>query len=165
MVKIQAYDPNYDSEHFNKLQDAYLSLFNEKCSLRYLSFTGIDFNPRIITGFLKNSQQDEIEYFVALSSDNNIIGVSAFKTDLINGFEVIGTVVDKNYRCKSVGRALINEGINSALNKGFKAVDISVFADNTNMLILLLKIGFKLVKIEYHMRFDGEDLIHLKKYL
>jgi len=33
------------------------------------------------------------------------------------------------------------------------------------MLILLLKLDFKIVKIDYHARFDGEDLIYLKKYL
>jgi ribosomal protein S18 acetylase RimI-like enzyme len=164
-MKIVAYDPNLDSEHFSKLHKAYLKLLNEKDSLKYLSISGVSFDSHIITALLKNSKQEEVEYYVALTSDNNIIGISAFKPDLIKGFEIIETIVNNNHRFKGIGKALINEGIELAKIKGFKAVDISVFADNKDMLILLIKTGFKPIRIENHARFDGEDLIHLKKYL
>ncbi len=163
-MKIVTYDPNLNDEHFSKLQNAYLKLFNEKDSLKYLSISGVSFDSRIITAFLKNSSREEVDYRVALSSHNDIIGISAFKNDLTKGFEIIGTIVHKNHRFRGVGKALIDEGLILAKRKGFKAVDICVFADNKDMLILLIKKGFKPVEIENHARFDGEDLIHLKKY-
>jgi ribosomal protein S18 acetylase RimI-like enzyme len=163
-MKIVAYDPNLDDKNFSKLQNAYLKLFNEKDSLKYISISGVNFDSRTITAFLKNSRQEEVKYYVALSSQNDIIGISAFKSDLTKGFEIIGTIVHKNHRFRGVGKALIDEGLELAKRKGYKTVDIYVFADNKDMLILLIKKGFKTVTIENHARFDGEDLIHLKKY-
>jgi hypothetical protein len=52
-MKIVAYDPNLNDEHFSKLQNAYLKLFNEKDSLKYLSISGVRFDSRIITALLK----------------------------------------------------------------------------------------------------------------
>ena len=71
----------------------------------------------------------------------------------------------KNYRQKGIGKSLINKGVDMAREKGFKALDIAVFADNKAMLILLIKTDFKPIRIESHARFDGEDLVHLKRYL
>lgn len=164
-IKIKAYDPNLDQEHFYKLEAAYLKLFNEKETLKYLSHSNLPFNSHIISTFLKNASQEDGEYYVAMSPDNEIIGISALKSDLVKGFEIIGLVVHKDYRSKGIGKALVEKGINIANEKGFKAVDISVFADNKTMLLLLIKMDFKPVRIENNSRFDGEDLIHLKKYL
>jgi ribosomal protein S18 acetylase RimI-like enzyme len=163
-IKIVHCDP-YDRTHFSKLEDAYSELFNEKGNLRFLSLSNLPFDSNTITAFLKNSSAKEIEYYSAISPDNNIIGISAFESDLIKGFQLIGIVVDNNYRHEGIGRALIDKGIEIARKKGFKAIDISVFADNKAMLVLLIKLDFKIVKIDYHTRFDGEDLIYLKKYL
>ena len=119
-MKILAYGIlNLDNEHFSKLENAYLELFNEKDTLKYLSISGVNFNSHIITSFLKNSVQEEVEYYIALSSNNDIIGISAFKNDVIKGFEIIGTVVHKNHRFKGVGKALIEEGLKLAKRKWF----------------------------------------------
>lgn len=166
--RIVSYDPNLDQEHFSKLEEAYLELFNEENSLKYLSHSQIPFDSHTVSSFLKNAAQEGVEYYVAISEHQNeekIIGLSAFKNDLIKGFEIIGTVVHKEHRLKGIGRALIEKGIIPAREKGFKAADISVFADNKPMLILLIKMDFKPIEIEAHARSDGEDLIYLKKYL
>ena len=179
--KIISYDPNLDQEHFSKLEDAYLKLFNENESLKYLSHSQLPFNSRTVSSFLKNALQEGVEYYVAISDDdyhdkvmmndkgvtpeNEIIGLSAFKSDPINGFEIIGTVVHEDHRLRGIGNALIEKGVLLGKTKGFKAVDIAVFADNRSMLILLLKMGFKPTRMENHARSDGEDLIYLKKYL
>lgn len=164
-IKIIRYDPNLDPEHFSRLENAYLELFNEKESLRFLSPSDIPFDSNTISAFLKNAPSEEVEYYVAISPDDGIIGLSAFKNDSIKGFDIIGAVVQENYRLKGIGKQLIYKGIDVAKKKGFKAVDISVFADNKVMLILLIKMDFKPIEIENHARFDGEDLIHLKRYL
>ncbi len=163
-VSIVRCDP-HNRKHFSKLEDAYSKLFNKDENLRFLSLSNLPFDPYTIAAFLKNSSAEDVTYYVAVSPDSNIIGISTFENDLIKGFQLIGIVVDDGYRHEGIGRSLIDKGIESAREKGFKAVDISVFADNKAMLILLLKMDFKIVKIDYHARFDGEDLICLKKYL
>jgi ribosomal protein S18 acetylase RimI-like enzyme len=163
-VKIVKCHPN-KPDHFSRLSNAYLKLFNDKENLKLLSFTNLPYDSRTITSFLKNASEEEVEYYVAISSDNDIIGISAFDSDLIKGFNIIEVVVDINYREYGIGSSLISKGIEIAKKMGFKAIDINVFADNKPMLILLLKMDFKIVRIENHLRFDGEDLIHLKKYL
>lgn len=160
---IRCYPRN--QRHFSKLEDAYSKLFNENENLRFLSLSNVPFDLNTISAFLKNSSAEEVAYYVAVSPDNYIIGISTFEFDLIKGFQVIGIVIDNDYRYKGIGRVLIDKGIGIAQEKGFKAVDISVFADNKAMLILLIKMDFKIIKIDYHARFDGEDLIYLKRYL
>ena len=153
-------------EDFSRLSDAYSKLFNEKDNLRFLSLTNVPFDSHTISAFLKSvGNAEEVEYYVATSPDNKIIGLSTFENDLIKGFEVIGMVVDANYRDIGIGRALLTKGIEIARKKGFRTINISVFADNKPMLLLLIKMDFKPIKIEYHARFDGEDIIHLKKHI
>ncbi len=163
-IKIVRCNPN-ESTHFSKLEDAYSKLFNKEENLRFLSLSNLPFDSNTIESFLKNSSAEEVEYYAAISPDDNIIGISAFESDLIKGFQLIGIVVDDEYRHEGIGRALIDKGIEIAGYKGFKAINMSVFADNKAMLILLIKIDFKIIKIDHHARFDGEDLIYLKKYL
>jgi ribosomal protein S18 acetylase RimI-like enzyme len=164
-IKIIHYYPNKSTEYFRKLADAYFKLFNSKDNLKFLSLSNQPFDYNTISSFLKNSSQEELDYYVALSSDEEIIGIAAFEYDLIKGFKVIGIVVDNNYRLKGLGRALIDKGIDIAYEKGFKSIDMSVFVDNKAMMLLLIKMDFKPIKIETHARFDGEDLIHWKRYL
>ncbi len=163
-INIVRCDPQ-DRKHFSKLEDAYFKLFNETENLKFLSLSNIPFDSKTISAFLKSSYQGEMGYYAAISTENNIIGISAFESDSINDFQVIGLVVNNDYRHKGIGKALIDKGIEVARDKGFKAVDISVFADNKSMLILLLKMDFKITRINYHARSDGEDLIYCKKYL
>lgn len=153
-----------NQEDFSKLSDAYSKLLNNENNLLFLSLSNIPFDSHTISAFLKNARAEEVEYYAATSPGNEIIGISTFKSDSVKIYEIIGIVVDVNYQNRGIGKALINKGIEIAREKGFKAVDISVFADNKAMLILLIKMDFKPIKIEYHARFDGEDIIHLKRY-
>jgi ribosomal protein S18 acetylase RimI-like enzyme len=164
-INIVRFYPNQSPENFKTLINAYLKLFNNKNNLRFLSLSNKPFDSNTIATFLKNSPAEEVEYYVAFSSDKDIIGIAAFENDLIKGLNIIGIVVDVKHRNKGLGKAFINKGMEIAHKKGFKAIDISVFADNKSMLILLLKLDFKPIRIESHTRFDGEDLVHLKRYL
>lgn len=163
-IEIVKHHPNKPG-HFSKLSDSYRKLLNEKENLKLLSFTNLPFDTNTITSFLKNASVEDVEYYAAITSDDDIIGITAFESDLIKGFNVVEVVVDSNYREYGIGSSLINKGVELAERNGFKAIDINVFADNKPMLILLLKLDFKIVRIENHVRFDGEDLIYLKKYL
>lgn len=152
-------------EDFTKLEDAFLKLFNENENLIFLSLSNVPFDSNTISTFLKSYNLEEMAFCAALSPENNIIGISTFENDLMKGFQVLGVVVADDYRHQGIGRALIDKGVEIAREKGYKAIDISVFADNKAMLILLLKMDFKIIKIDYHARHDGEDLIQLKRYL
>lgn len=166
MTEIKIIRCNPDNKtHFSKLEDAYSKLFNERENLKVLSLSNVSFDSHTISAFLKNSSDKDVAYCAAVTPINDIVGISAFECDPIRSFQVIGVVVDNDYRYKGVGTALINKGIEIARKKGFKAIDIDVFVDNKAMLILLINMDFKIVKLEYHARFDGEDIVHLKKYL
>ncbi|MDD1774898.1 MAG: GNAT family N-acetyltransferase [Methanobacterium sp.] len=154
-----------NSDDFHRLAEAYSKLFNEKNSLKFLSLTGIRFDNPTIYSLLKNAPVNDTDYFTAISPQNEILGIAIFESDILKGFTVMGIVVDSNYQEYGIGTTLINKGIEIAREKEFKAVDISVFADNKSMLIMLLKMDFKPVRIENNARFDAEDLVHLKRYL
>ncbi len=70
-----------------------------------------------------------------------------------------------SFRNLGIGGLLLDTAINEAMEKGFKSIEVAVFADNKNMLSLVIKNYFKPVKIEYRKRHDGEDIIYFKKYL
>lgn len=74
-------------------------------------------------------------------------------------------MVGSPWRKLGVGQQLVTTAIRQAREKGVKAVDAAVFADNKRMLSLMIKHDFKPVRIEYHKRFDGEDIVYLKKCL
>lgn len=154
-----------DSDDFHILAGAYSELFNEENSLKFLSLTGVPFDNHTIYSLLKNSSVNDMDYFVAISPDDEIVGLSIFESDTLKGFNVMGMAVYGFFRGCGIGTGLINKGIEIAFEKGFRALDISVFADNKSMLILLLKMDFKPIRIESNARFDGEDLVHLKRYL
>lgn len=60
---------------------------------------------------------------------------------------------------------MIVHAIGLAVDLGYKAVDCSVFVNNFKMLRILLKLEFVPVRIEYHARADGVDLVRMKKCL
>lgn len=73
--------------------------------------------------------------------------------------------VDPRFQGRGAGGMLLRAAEDNAKEKGFKAIDIVVFADNRIMLPLIIRRGFKPVRMEYRKRFDGEDVLYLKKYL
>ena len=83
----------------------------------------------------------------------------------VETFEILTVVVDGKSRSKGVGNMLISKALSIAEEKNFKAVDVAVFADNKKMLSLAIKNDFKPVKIENRKRFDGEDIVYLKRSL
>ena len=68
------------------------------------------------------------------------------------------------WRC-GIGELLIECALDVARSKGFKAVDVAVFADNKRMLRLVLKLDFIPIRMQHHMRADGADVVYLKRYL
>jgi ribosomal protein S18 acetylase RimI-like enzyme len=64
-----------------------------------------------------------------------------------------------------IGRQLITHSLELAHSLGFTCVVASVFADNVRMLRLVLSLGFIPIKIDYHRRADGADVLVLHNWL
>ncbi len=61
--------------------------------------------------------------------------------------------------------AVVAHAVELAQERGYQAVETSVFADNRPMLRLVIGLGFIPVGMTHHARADGADNVHLKCYL
>ena len=89
----------------------------------------------------------------------------AIKRQQSQGFELFLLAVNRNNQRSGIGQSLINECINIALREKYKCIDSFVFADNKNMLRLLIKNDFRPIDMQFHSRADGMDLMKLRKYI
>lgn len=160
--KINSISPGPEAELFT---NAYLRLFNDPQNLKFISFTGIPFTKKIVQFWLAESYNTGVEYYTAISDNNDICAIACTRKLLAESFEIIALVVDDRWRRSGIGGLLIDTAIDVAKQSGFKAIQTAVFADNKNMLSLVIKKDFKANKIEYHTRWDGEDIIYFKRYL
>jgi predicted GNAT family acetyltransferase len=60
---------------------------------------------------------------------------------VLTGFEILGVVVDDNFGNTGKGNSFMETAIQNAKTKGFRTIDVAVFTDNTNMLVLVIKIN------------------------
>ena len=145
--------------------EAYLRLFNDPENLPFLSVTGIPFKRETVETWLQEADASGIEYHVALGEDGCIHAIMVVREHPVDAFEVLGIVVEEGYRRMNIGVRLLETALKRAKEKGYRAVSVAVFANNKNMLMLAVKQDFKPVKMEYHAKWDGEDIVHLKRYL
>ncbi len=165
-VTIKTFEPAKNEDQFNALKEAYLGLFKDPANLKFLSSTGIPFEEELVSNWLKTATAETGGvYQVALDSNDKIIGITVLKFNPIKKFELWSLVVDKTVRRSGVGRKLVESAINYGKDMGFKAIDIEAFADNKSMLLLLIKMDFIPVRMTYHARCDGTDIVQFKKYI
>ncbi len=104
--------------------------------------------------------------FTVLTDKNRIIGFANLYDYLENKFVFIGNVViDKAYRGRGKGKKLIAHMIELAKEKyNLPEVRISVFADNTDALLLYIDLGFELYAKEAKKNYQNDNvlLLHLK---
>ena len=104
--------------------------------------------------------------FTVLIQKDKIIGFANLYDYLENRFVFIGNVViDKAYRGQGKGKKLISHMISLAKNLYLlPEVRISVFADNTDALLLYMDFGFELYAKETKKDYQNDDvlLLHLK---
>lgn len=144
--------------------EAYERIFNCSDNLIFLSYTGIPFSRSQIAEWADNAGQAGVEYFAALE-EGVIAGILVIKCNAVESYEILSLAVDPRYKSRGAGKMLLKAAIDNAKEKGFRAIDIVVFADNQIMLPLVIRGGFKPVRMEYRKRYDGEDVLYLKKYL
>ena len=161
---VLEYIPAKDTNHFAKLKSAYNEIFNTPEIRRYLSFTMLPFDQQTIDQWFKTHLKSGIRYFV--NEEQGIInGILIVKADRTVGFELFAIGVRSDNRGTGIGRRLVEIGIELARKESFRAVDVMVFCDNKPMLKLLIDLDFIPVRIDYHIRADGTDVLHLKKYI
>ncbi len=160
-MNIEKINGAADKERF---VEAYDRIFNCPGNLKFLSYTGIPFSRAQIADWADSAKHAGVEYYAA-AEEGVIAGILVVRHNAIESYEILAVAVDPRFQGRGAGRMLLDAGIEIAKDKGFKAVDIVVFADNQRMLTLVIRHGFKPVCMEYRKRFDGEDALHLKKYL
>ncbi len=163
-IKIKLIESGSSASEIEEFIEAYLKVFNESESLTLLSFTDIPITRDMILQWLEQSHETGVEHFIARDPQEQIIGIITVRYHIVEGAYIFSIAVDIGSRNQGVGKHLLDKAIQRAREKGFKAIDVSVYADNPIMLSLVIKKGFKPFKIEFHRRFDGEDLVYFKKY-
>jgi ribosomal protein S18 acetylase RimI-like enzyme len=149
---------------FDKLTVSLLRFLDDQESFKFLSYSLIKFDKKTIEGLTNQHKENGIDYLV-YDKNGGFSGLLAIKRKQSQGFELFLLVVDKSNQKTGIGQSLINECISMALREKYKCVDSFVFADNKNMLRLLIKNDFRPIDIRYHARADGMDLIKFRKYI
>jgi ribosomal protein S18 acetylase RimI-like enzyme len=149
---------------FNSLTSSLMRFINDPDSFKFLSYSLINFDKETIEGLTNQHRENGIDYLVS-ENQGFFSGILAVKRKQHQAFELFLLVVNKDNQKTGIGQSLINECLTLALKEKFKSIDSFVFADNKNMLRLLIKNDFRPVDIQYHARADGMDLIKLRKYI
>ena len=147
------------------MKSSYLQLFNSPEALKYLSYMGKPFDEPVVTNWLRNHVVDGVDYYISSEEPGKIDGIAVAKSSPATGFELLALVVQENRRRKGLGKKLVAHVVDAARHEGFRAVDVTVFADNRPMLLLVIGLGFLPVRMTARMRHDGMDVVHLKRYL
>jgi ribosomal protein S18 acetylase RimI-like enzyme len=161
---IRLIHPLDNKSDFNKLNELLAKCLDDNDSFKFLSYSLIKFDKKTIESLTENHKENGIDYLVYEGGDL-FSGVLAYKKKIFQGFELFLLAVDKDYQKKGIGQNLINECVKIAVNDKFKSIDSFVFADNKEMLKLLIKNNFRPIDIQFHARADGMDLIKLRKYI
>lgn len=161
-MMIRQLIPQTAEADFKLLFPAYLEMANSAEALKFLSYTGLPFTDAQVSGWFTSHLDGGVDYFAAFAEGDRVEGIATIKANPITGFELLGLIVQKASRGKGIGRDLVRHILDVARQRGYKAVDVSVFADNPAMLRLVIGQGFIPVNITHHARFDGADVVALK---
>ena len=157
----------YDSQKpgaTEKMACAYLKIFNHSENKKYLTYTGLPIQKRQIKSWLKTHVEDGIEYYTWLNTAGEIKGIGLTSSNPVQGCEILGLGVAKDAQNKNIGLKLIKRICDDAHAKGYKTINVKVFADNKRMLRLVIGQDFIPAKIKHRVRYDGCDLVILNKY-
>jgi ribosomal protein S18 acetylase RimI-like enzyme len=163
-VEIREFYPATDESQLENLLEAYMEIFNHPENLGYLSLTQIPFEKDATREWLVRAQSQGRRYFAVVGNDNRILAISIVKADPRLGCEISKLAVRPEVKYQGFGRLLIDCALTTAASDGYQAVDASVFADNDATLRLVVGAGFTPVRMTHHLRADGGDIVHLRKY-
>jgi ribosomal protein S18 acetylase RimI-like enzyme len=161
---IRLIKPLESKADFEKLTDSLWRFVNDPDSFKFLSYSLINFDKKEIEEMTLRHKEIGIDYLVD-DNDGVFLGLLAIKRIKSTGFELFLLVVNKSNQKSGIGQSLLTECMRIASKEKFKCVDSLVFADNKDMLRLLIKNDFIPIDIQRNARADGSDIIKLRKYL
>jgi N-acetylglutamate synthase-like GNAT family acetyltransferase len=147
---------------FDLLTGTLMSFLNDSDSFKFLSYSLINFDKETIERITKQHRENGVDYLVS-ENEGLFSGILAVRRKQSQGFELLLLAVNRTNQKTGIGQSLLNECISLAHEEKYKNIDTLVFADNKNMLRLLIKNDFRPIDIQYHARADGMDLIKLRK--
>ena len=158
---IRLIEPLTNTSDFDRLTSSLSHFLDDPESFKFLSYTLVKFDKKYIEEQTKKHKEVGLEYLVN-EKDSVFNGILAFKRKPAQGFELFLLVVDAKNQKNGIGQNLINECIQIAKDEKYKCIDSFVFADNKNMLRLLIKSNFRPVEVLHSARADGMDLVKLR---
>jgi ribosomal protein S18 acetylase RimI-like enzyme len=165
MHVVREFTPACDRSDFDQLLSAFLRIWNAPQNLRFLSFSQRPFEPELVRTWFEQHTSAGVRYFGALDESGVVVAISVLRTDPIGIFELFAMGVWPEAQAQGIGRTLVSHALDLARSQGYQCVEGAVFADNARMLRLLLSCGFRPIRIEYHRRSDGTDLVVMQKML
>lgn len=160
---IEIFNPNNQSEsNLNWFVNNCRNLYTQNDNIKYLLHSGIMFTDEQSKEWLKDHDNNTKNYII-IKENNKMIALSIVHKNNMENYKLDSLVIDDSYLRKGISRRILNYIFEDVKDSGFKSIDTEVYADNIPMLTNVIKRGFKPIKIEYHKRFDGEDLIVLRK--
>ncbi len=161
---IRTYNPLENSEKENEwFSSECKRLFSQRYNLTYMTISGLAFSEEQFLAWNKEFDPEKKQYLL-IEDRRVIIAFAIILKDRLKNFKLEGLVVDEDYRRKGNAGLLIEKSFEIAKELGFRSVETEVYADNKPMLMNVISKGFKPVRINYHKRFDGEDIVVFKKY-
>ncbi len=163
MFSVREYTPTASRSDSDELLGAFLAIWNAPENLRCLSFSLEPFEELQVRDWFDNAARDHIRYLAAATNPGAIVGISVLRVDPTSPFEILGLAVRPDSQGVGVGRLLVSHTLELAESLSSSCMQAAVFADNVRMLRLLRSCGFFPVRIDYHRRADGGDLVVLQR--
>jgi ribosomal protein S18 acetylase RimI-like enzyme len=162
---IREYIPEQSQEDGELLLPAFLDIWNVPENLLFLSFTQKPFDEHTVRTWFSNHLSIGGHYYAVVEGNSVISGIAVVKMNPVEGYELIGIGVRAGFKRQGIGSRLLGHVLCVAIDSGYSAIEASVFADNADMLRLLLSLSFIPVGMEYNRRCDGTDILRLKRFL
>jgi ribosomal protein S18 acetylase RimI-like enzyme len=93
------------------------------------------------------------DVYIVATDTNKIVGYG-FLVGMTNPKPVFGIGISDSHQGKGIGNKLMSKLITIAKQKRKQGITLTVYKDNTRAYSLYKKMGFKLVRVNYHMQLD-----------
>ncbi|MGE5682027.1 MAG: N-acetyltransferase family protein [Bacillota bacterium] len=149
-------------EHIESFHRCLDSVSRERLYLAFLEAPPLE----SVKEYVESNIANDIPQFVALA-EGEVIGWCDISPLKLEGFRHCGRLgmgVHKDYRNSGIGRMLIVNTIQKAVNKGMERIELEVFASNKPAITLYEKMGFKVEGIKRKARKidqNYEDIIEM----
>jgi len=144
---------------------AYLAIWNAPENRRFVSFTGEPFTEEQARKWFSSHLAGGISYYTADEPKGGIAAIMILERARKPELGLGSLAVHPGHKYRGIGKQMVQVCLDIARAEGFTAVATQVFADNTPMLRLVIGFGFQPVQVERGRRFDGMDLVHLRRSL